>query len=97
MTEQITERKETIMKLNEPYKLKLVPYAKGYQLEITANLSSSQVDGMLNPDGEIVQLIKNGKKLITDTLGAVILKVEVEKVKDGVKLEKDQKIKKEVK
>ena len=94
---QITEHKETLMKLNEPYKLKLVPYAKGYQLEITANLSSGQVDGMLNPDGEIVQLIENGKKLITETLGATILKVEVDKIKDSVKLEKDQKIKKEVK
>jgi len=90
----IVEHKETLMKLNEPYKIKLVPYAKGYQLELTANLNSSQVDGMLDPDGEIVQLIENGKKLITETLGAQILKVEVAKALDGVKLEMDQKVKK---
>jgi len=93
MTEVFTEKKEVLTRLKEPYKIKLVPFAKGYQLEVTANLNSSQIDTMLNPDGEIIQLIENGKKLITEILKAPILIVDVEKELDGVKLQKDQVIK----
>jgi len=93
MTEVFTEKKEVLTRLKEPYKIKLVPFAKGYQLEVTANLNSSQIDTMLNPDGEIIQLIENGKKLITEILKAPILIVDVEKELDGVKLQKEQRIK----
>ena len=89
-----TEKKEIVTRLREPYKIKLVPFAKGYQLEVTANLNSSQIDTMLNPDNEVVQLIENGKKLITEVLKAQILVVDVEKKMDGTKLEKDQRLKK---
>jgi len=95
MTEVYTEKKEVLTRLKEPYKIKLVPFAKGYQLEVTANLNSSQIDTMLNPDGEIIQLIENGKKLITEILKAPILIVDVEKELDGVKLQKEQRIKRE--
>jgi len=93
MTEVFTEKKEVLTRLKEPYKIKLVPFAKGYQLEVTANLNSSQIDTMLNTDGEIIQLIENGKKLITEILKAPILIVDVEKELDGVKLQKEQRIK----
>jgi len=93
MTEGYHETKEVTTRLKEPYKIKLVPFAKGYQLEVTANLNSSQIDSMLNPDSEIVQLIENGKKLITETLKAPILIIDVEKELDGVRLQKEQRIK----
>ena len=32
------ERKETLLKLNEPLKIKATPFAKGYKMEITYNL-----------------------------------------------------------
>ena len=32
------ERKETLLKLNEPLKIKATPFAKGYKMEITYSL-----------------------------------------------------------
>lgn len=32
------ERKETLLKLNEPLKLKAVPFSKGYRIEVTLNI-----------------------------------------------------------
>ena len=32
------ERKETLLKLNEPLKLKALPFAKGYRMEVTLNI-----------------------------------------------------------
>jgi len=32
------EKKETLLKLNEPLKLKALPFAKGYRIEITLNI-----------------------------------------------------------
>ena len=94
MTEGFTETKEITTRLKEPYKIKLVPFAKGYAIEVTANLSSELVDHMLDPDGEIVQMIENSKKLITENLNSKILIIEKVVNLDNVKLQPDQKVKK---
>ena len=88
------ETKETTVRLKEPYKIKFVPFAKGFQLEVTANLQSSQIDTMLEPDGELIQLIENGKKIIKNNLNSNLLRVEEEKLLDGTKLQPNQNLKK---
>lgn len=35
---EIFEKKETLLKLNEPLKLKALPFAKGYRMEVTLNI-----------------------------------------------------------
>ena len=35
---EIIEKKETLLKLNEPLKLKALPFAKGYRMEVTLNI-----------------------------------------------------------
>ncbi len=32
------QKKETLLKLNEPLKLKALPFAKGYRIEVTLNI-----------------------------------------------------------
>ena len=46
------ERKETLLKLNEPLKIKATPFAKGYKMEITYNLDPNNplhLDALLLP------------------------------------------------
>ena len=70
MSEKSTfhETKEVVSRLREPLKVKAVPYKTqketGHQIQFEMNLSWDQIDGMLNPDGAIVQAIENMKALI---------------------------------
>lgn len=49
---QPIEHKETLLKLNEPLKLKAVPFSKGYRVEITLNIDPNNplhLDSILLP------------------------------------------------
>ena len=77
MTEQgYTETKTTTLKMAEPYKIKLVPYAKGYKIELTLNGDEYLADLMKIKEGPIVALITEAKILIKDQLQSVMLKDE---------------------
>ena len=94
MTEGYTETKEITTKLFQPYKISFIPFAKGHAIKISANLTSQQIDVMLDPDTELVELAKKGKKYIEEHLNSRVLSVEKEILLDGTKLEDDQKVKK---
>ena len=49
---QPIEHKETLLKLNEPLKLKALPFAKGYRIEVTLNIDPNNplhLDSILLP------------------------------------------------
>jgi len=46
------QHKETLLKLNEPLKLKALPFAKGYRIEVTLNIDPNNplhLDSILLP------------------------------------------------
>jgi len=76
------EKKETLLKLNEPLKLKATPFAKGYKMEITYNLDPNNplhLDALLmSVEKSTVRLaIKAFKEnIIEKDLGGVLIKDE---------------------
>ena len=80
--EEPFEKKETLLKLNEPLKLKATPFAKGYKMEITYNLDPNNP---LHLDALLLSVEKSNVRLavqafkeniIEKDLGGVLLKDE---------------------
>ena len=72
------ESKITLVKLNEPYKIKLCPFAKGYRIELTLNGNEYLADKVRDKEGEIVSLIRATKELIKEELEGVLIRDELE-------------------
>ena len=72
------ETKQTTVKLAEPYKVKCVPFAKGYRIELTLNGNEYLADKVRDKEGEIVSLIRATKELIKEELEGVLIKDELE-------------------
>lgn len=69
--------KITTLKLQEPYKIKAVPFSKGYKIELTLNGDEYLADKIREKEGAIVSLIRETKKLIEVELkGKIIEDVE---------------------
>jgi len=82
MEEKPFEKKETLLKLNEPLKIKATPFAKGYKMEITYNLDPNNP---LHLDALLLSVEKSNVRLavkafreniIEKDLGGVLLKDE---------------------
>lgn len=77
------EKKETLLKLNEPLKIKATPFAKGYKMEITYNLDPNNP---LHLDALLLSVEKSNVRLavkafreniIEKDLGGVLLKDDI--------------------
>ena len=72
----LTERRETTVRLNEPFKIKAVKRTGGHAIEWTMNLNWSQVDSMLDKEGPIIQGIENAMKIIETTMKSRVVDVK---------------------
>lgn len=78
--EGITEKKETVVRLHEPFKIKAVKRSGGHAIEWTMNLAWSDVDGMMDKEGPILQGISNATKIIEGPMRSRV--VEIVEVKE---------------
>jgi len=82
MKQEPIEKKETLLKLNEPLKLKATPFAKGYKMEITYNLDPNNplhLDQLLLSveNSNVRSAVKAFREnIIEKDLGGVLLKDE---------------------
>lgn len=76
--EGFQEAKLTTVKLAEPFKIKLVPFAKGSKVELTLNGNEYLADKIRESEGSIVQLIRAFKEMCETELGVKFIKDEVE-------------------
>jgi len=73
------ERKETLLKLNEPLKLKATPFSKGYRIEITLNIDPNNpihLDSLLlEKEKSTVRLAVEAfkKNIIEKDLGGILI------------------------
>lgn len=82
MEKELLEKKEILLKNNEPLKLKAVPYSKGYKIEVTLNIDPNNpihLDSLLMKveDSNVRTAIKAFKEnIIEKDLGGILLKDE---------------------
>lgn len=76
MSEGFTETKTTTLKMFEPYKVKLTPFAKGYKIELTLNGNDYLSDLMAKKEGPIRKILEEARKLVTEELKSRILEDE---------------------
>ncbi len=74
--EPFTERKETVVRIKEPFKFKAVPFAAGHRIEFTVNMSWEEVDSMLAEDGPIIQGIRKMTAIIENEMGSHVIGVD---------------------
>ena len=74
--EPFTERKETVVRIKEPFKFKAVPFAAGHRIEFTVNLSWEEVDAMDDKDGPVVQGLRKMVKMVEEELGSHVIGVD---------------------
>lgn len=79
--EGILDKRETVVKLHEPFKIKAVKRSGGHAIEWTMNLAWSDIDSMLDKEGPILQGISNAMKIIEGEMRSRV--VEITEVKDA--------------
>lgn len=70
--------KETLLKLREPYKIKIVPFSKGIKIELTLNGDEYLADKMKEESGPIRAMIKEAISIIEGPLGSKLIRDEKE-------------------
>ncbi len=74
--EPFTERKETVVRMKEPFKFKAVPFAAGYRIEFTVNMGWEEVDSLDEENGPVVQGIRKMKKIIETEMESHVIGVD---------------------
>lgn len=69
--------KITTIKLAEPFKIKAIPFAKGYRIELTLNGNEYLADILRTKENAVVALIRETKKLIEVELHGKIIEDEL--------------------
>ena len=67
------ESKTTTVKMQEPYQIKAVPYAKGYKIELKLNGDDYLADKMRIKEGPIIAMIREMKTIIKEELNSKVL------------------------
>lgn len=71
------QTKEVVTRLREPIKFKIVPYKttkeNGHMIQVEFNLDWSQIDGIKDKNGPIIQGISNCIKVIEQDLKSTYL------------------------
>ena len=74
--EPFTERKETVVRMKEPFKFKAVPFAAGHRIEFTVNLGWEEIDSLDEKEGPVVQGIRKMTKIIENEMGSHVIGVD---------------------
>ena len=69
--------KITTIKLAEPFKIKAIPFAKGYRIELTLNGNEYLADILRTKENAVVALIRETKKLIEVELHGRLIEDEL--------------------
>ena len=69
--------KITTIKLAEPFKIKAIPFSKGYRIELTLNGNEYLADILRTKENSVVALIRETKKIIEEELHGKIIEDEL--------------------
>ena len=71
------ETKITTIRLAEPFKIKAIPFSKGYRIELTLNGNEYLADILRTKENAVVALIRETKKIIEEELHGKIIEDEL--------------------